>query len=954
MSLPRRPFGFSLGRTAVAAVLRGGRTIRGRIFLAFLMLSAITAALGGYAAFGIMTTGALVDKTYDRSLMAINYARAAATDLAMLQAAVARARLAGDSAERRTLEARIEALTQSFEEDLEIAADRAQSERATREAAAAKDAVAHWLAARREFGPDQQTADVWQALDAHAAVAEQHIDLLINFTAGDGFSYRQTARADVARDVGLSIFATSLAIVLSGIVALLLLRQIVRPVADASTVASRIAAGELTVRVPEGGDDEFGALLRAMAVMRDNIAAMMQEEVAQRRSAQSLLADAVQGSIEGIVVVDAAGRIVLANARAAALLGIDQAEPGHCPLSDARGSAVADALLAMPGHATLTAETHTADGRWLRISRSPTREGGFVAVCSDVSLLKEQEDQLKRSNAQLDAALSNMLQGLCLYDAEGGLLVYNRRFCDMFGVDAAALRPGMSIRDVARLVEASSDSGRAIDLLVEQEALLQRGLSASLCCPIRTDCIVALKQQPTAEGGWIATYEDVTQRYEAEARIITMARKDALTGLANRMVFGERLEEAAARLDEGAGAGFATLCLDLDRFKEVNDTLGHPIGDGLLRSVAERLQGCLRDTDLVARLGGDEFAIVQAGVQAGTHARRDASALAKRLIAAFQQPFLLDGHTVTVGLSIGISLAPEHGTSPEKLLKSADLALYRAKATGRGCWAFFDEEMDVELRKRRALESDLKKAVGNGEFELVFQPIVKLDRQRIASCEALLRWRHPERGYVSPADFIPLAEETGTISEIGEWVLRKACSEAATWPSNIRVAVNVSAAQFKNAAVVRAVMDALAASGLPAHRLELEITESVLLNDSVTTLATLHTLKRLGVRVAMDDFGTGFSSLSYLQSFPFDKIKIDQSFVRNLAAPGNSRLIVRSVVGLGRSLGITTTAEGIETEAQLEQLRLEGCDEGQGYLFSRPVPSATIRELVTALGRNAA
>lgn len=442
----------------------------------------------------------------------------------------------------------------------------------------------------------------------------------------------------------------------------------------------------------------------------------------------------------------------------------------------------------------------------------------------------------------------------------------------------------------------------------------------------------------------------MTQRYEAEARIITMARRDALTGLANRMVFGERLEEAAARLEDGSGAGFATLCLDLDRFKEVNDTLGHPVGDGLLRSVAERLQSCLRETDLVARLGGDEFAIVQAG----THARRDASALAKRLIAAFQQPFLLDGHTVTVGLSIGISLAPEHGTSPEKLLKSADLALYRAKATGRGCWSFFEEEMDLELRKRRAMESDLRTAVGNGEFELVFQPIVKLDRQRIATCEALLRWRHPERGYVSPAEFIPLAEETGSICEIGEWVLRKACSEAAKWPGGIGVAVNVSAVQFKNAAVVRAVMEALTASGLPAHRLELEITESVLLNDSVTTLATLHTLKRLGVRVAMDDFGTGFSSLSYLQSFPFDKIKIDQSFVRNLGETGNARLIVRSVVGLGRSLGITTTAEGIETEAQLEQLRLEGCEEGQGYLFSRPVPSATIRELVSTLGRNAA
>ena len=262
--------------------------------------------------------------------------------------------------------------------------------------------------------------------------------------------------------------------------------------------------------------------------------------------------------------------------------------------------------------------------------------------------------------------------------------------------------------------------------------------------------------------------------------------------------------------------------------------------------------------------------------------------------------------------------------------------------------------MDLELRKRRALENDLRRAVDNGEFELVFQPIVKLDRQRISSCEALLRWRHPERGYVSPADFIPLAEETGAISQIGEWVLRKACSEAAAWPGGISVAVNVSAVQFKNAAVVRAVMEALSASGLPAHRLELEITESVLLNDSVTTLATLHTLKRLGVRVAMDDFGTGFSSLSYLQSFPFDKIKIDQSFVRNLDAVGNARLIVRSVIGLGRSLGITTTAEGIETEAQLDQLRLEGCEEGQGYLFSRPVPSAAIRELVAELGRTAA
>ena len=935
---------------ATRTLLRAGGTIRGRILLAFLLLSAITGLLGSYAVLGIATTGRLVDKTYDHSLMAINYARAASADLAAIQAAVARARLATDDAERQVQEARIALLVQSFEEDLGIAAERAQSVRAAAEASAAKEAMSHWLAARREFGTGPQTADVWLALDAHAAVAEQHIDLLINFTAGDGFSYRQEARALVARDIRLSIAATLFAIVLSGIVALLLSRKIVRPVAEASTVATRIAAGDLAVPVPEGGADEFGALLNAMEVMRGNIRAMMQEEVAQRHSAQGLLADAVQGSNEGIAVADARNRIVMANARFAALLGLDPTATAGFDIADARGSVTADTLLAMQASGTAAAERQGADGRWLRISRSPTRDGGFVAVCSDISRLKAQEDQLKRSNLQLDAALGNMLQGLCLFDAEGGLLVHNRRFCDMFGIEPGSLRPGMNLRAMASAVATGSafDDPRALDLLLEQEELLRGGSGGALCRTIRADFIVSVRQQPTAEGGWIATYEDVTQRFEAEARIITMARRDALTGLANRMVFGERLEEAAARLADGAG--FAVLCLDLDRFKEVNDTYGHPVGDALLKGVAERLQACLRESDLLARLGGDEFAIVQTGPRL----REDVIALATRLIGMFEQPFVLDDHTVSVGVSIGISLAPEHGSNPETLLKCADLALYRAKGGGRGGWSFFDEEMDLELRKRRALEHDLRQAVADGGFELFFQPIVSLTQHRVACCEALLRWKHPERGYVSPAEFIPLAEETGTIGEIGAWVLRRACREAATWPGDIAVAVNVSAAQFRNAAVVRAVMDALTESGLPAYRLELEITESVLLTDNVATLATLHTLKRLGVRVAMDDFGTGYSSLSYLQSFPFDKIKIDQSFVRNLDITGSSRLIVRSVVGLGRSLGMTVTAEGIETEAQMEQLRLEGCDEAQGYLFSRPVPAAGIDALFDRLKLKAA
>ncbi len=937
-------------RAACRALLRVGRTIRGRILLAFLMLSTITALLGTYAILGILTTGQLVDKTYDRSLMSINYARAASADFAAIQVAVARVRLANDPAERQAQEARIESLVQTFEEDLGIAAERAQSVRAAAEANAAKAAVVDWLAARREFGAGPQSIDVWKALDAHAATAEQHIELLINFTAGDGFSYRQGARILVARDVRLSIAATLFAILLSGVVALLLSRQIVRPVAEASAVATRIAAGDLAVPVPRGGGDEFGALLRAMEAMRGNIRAMMQEEVAQRRSAEGLLADAVQGSNEGIVVADAAGRIVMANARFAALLGLDPTEAASFELAEARGSVTADALLAMRDHDTAALQRQTADGRWLSISRSPTRDGGFVAVCSDITRLKEQEEQLKRGNLQLDAALSNMLQGLCLFDAEGGLLVYNRCFCDMFGIEPGSLRPGMSLRTMASEIAAHStfDDSRAVDLLQEQEDLLRSGSSGALCRSIRGDFIVSVRHQPTAEGGWIATYEDVTQRFEAEARIITMARRDALTGLANRMVFAERLEEAAARLAEGDG--FAVFCLDLDRFKEVNDSFGHPVGDALLKGVAGRLQACLRETDLLARLGGDEFAIVQSG----SRLRDDAIALAGRLTRIFEEPFVLDGHVVSVGVSVGISLAPEHGQNPETLLKCADLALYRAKAGGRGGWSFFDEEMDLELRKRRALEHDLKQAIAHGELELFFQPIVSLTHGRVAACEALLRWKHPERGYVSPAEFIPLAEETGTIGAIGEWVLRRACHEAVSWPSGVAVAVNVSAAQFRNAAVVRAVMEALTESGLPAYRLELEITESVLLTDNVATLATLHTLKRLGVRVAMDDFGTGYSSLSYLQSFPFDKIKIDQSFVRNLDITGNSRLIVRSVVGLGRSLGMTVTAEGIETEAQMEQLRLEGCDEAQGYLFSRPVPATAIHEQFERLRLKAA
>jgi diguanylate cyclase (GGDEF)-like protein/PAS domain S-box-containing protein len=434
---------------------------------------------------------------------------------------------------------------------------------------------------------------------------------------------------------------------------------------------------------------------------------------------------------------------------------------------------------------------------------------------------------------------------------------------------------------------------------------------------------------------------DVTERKQAEARIAYMAHHDALTGLPNRVLFHQRLDEALVRVAPD-GDSLAVLCLDLDHFKSVNDTLGHPIGDLLLRQVAERLGKCLRKSDMVARLGGDEFAIVQTPLPEP----EEASRLARRLIETVSLPFDLDGHEAVVGASIGIALAPDDGEDSDALLRNADMALYRAKSEGRGTSHFFEPEMDRRLQARRLLEIDLRKAYAQSEFELFYQPLVNLKSGRVSGFEALIRWRHPERGLVSPAEFIPVAEEIGLIVPIGEWVLHEACREAATWPGDIHVAVNLSPVQFRSRGIVQAVLSALGCSGLAPRRLELEITESVLLGETDLNIATLHQLRSLGVRIAMDDFGTGYSSLSYLRTFPFDKIKIDRSFVREMVERPDCVAIVRAVAGLGASLGIATTAEGVETVEQLERVRAEGCTEVQGYLFSAPRPASELAALL--------
>ncbi len=440
----------------------------------------------------------------------------------------------------------------------------------------------------------------------------------------------------------------------------------------------------------------------------------------------------------------------------------------------------------------------------------------------------------------------------------------------------------------------------------------------------------------------IGVSEDISERKRAEAQIARLAHYDPLTDLPNRVLFQQSLREALSR-SARQGEPVAVHCIDLDRFKVVNDTLGHPAGDALLRAAAERLRGCVREGDTVARLGGDEFAVVQCGIVHGA----DASRLASRIVEAMAQPFDIQGQQVVAGASVGVALSPQDGLEPDELLQKADMALYRAKNDGRGGFHFFERAMDEVLQARRLLELDLRRALGAGEFILHYQPLYSLIEDRVTGCEALVRWIHPERGMISPAEFVPLAEEIGLIGALGDWVLREACHEAARWPGDIRLAVNLSPMQFRGRHLVESVVSCLAGSGLDPRRLELEITESVLLQDSAANLAVLHDLKSLGVRISMDDFGTGYSSLSYLRSFPFDKIKIDQTFVRDIIHDPDALAIIKAVTDLGASLGIVTTAEGVESVEQLDQLRRQGCQEIQGYVISRPVPAD---ELAAFLG----
>jgi diguanylate cyclase (GGDEF)-like protein/PAS domain S-box-containing protein len=558
----------------------------------------------------------------------------------------------------------------------------------------------------------------------------------------------------------------------------------------------------------------------------------------------------------------------------------------------------------------------------------------LVAALSD----RQANGKLQQQKILLDTALENMSQGLCMFDADGRIVLFNERYAKMMGFPAASLR-GLSLLDLIKYRKAA---GEIVDdpqeFFARVVAAAHEGKSNTRIIETSAKRALRIIEQPMQEGGWVSTLEDITEWREAQAQISHMAHHDALTGLANRTQLVEKLQNALTALPS-RGGGIAVHFIDLDRFKSVNDTLGHDGGDFLLRTVAERLRSVIRIDDTVARLGGDEFVVVQTGVSD----RDQVKEFARRLTSAVTAPMKLREQAIVATVSVGVAVAPADGSNPERLLKSADLALYKAKADGRNCIRFFLAEMDTELQARFKLEKIVREAVLRDGFELHYQPVFEISERRLVGFEALIRLPAEDGTLIPPLVFIPVAEDLRLIDKVGAWVLREACRTAATWPEYLTVAVNLSPAQFLVGSVSNIVAAALKEAGLAAHRLELEITETLLLGNSEATMAELQTLKAMGVAIVMDDFGTGYSSLSYLWRFPFDKIKIDRSFMQGFEGSSrDAKVVVKTIIALGRELNMRVTVEGVETATQLAFLDKADGDQVQGFFFGRPVPASEV------------
>ncbi|MCP3373853.1 bifunctional diguanylate cyclase/phosphodiesterase [Bradyrhizobium cajani] len=686
-----------------------------------------------------------------------------------------------------------------------------------------------------------------------------------------------------------------------------------------------------------------------------------QNREAQERieSERQRLDTALNNMSQGLILYDAAGYIVTCNRRYADMFGLshDVIKPGchireamhHRKERDAFDGDVeefcADVMRIVTEGTVSTRIHQLANGRAFQVINTPLAQGGWVATIEDITERRNLEQERDRNYTFLREIIDHIPSRITVKDARTRRYLLANQVAEEQLDETQETIVGKTAFDIYPAESAEIITRDDDQLLQSQDGLfLDEHVWSTPAAGRRyiTSRRIGIRDKSGEPRYIINVVEDVTERRRADEKIAHMAHYDALTDLPNRTLFREQIER---ELDKVAGGKqFALLYIDVDEFKGINDSLGHHVGDELLKAIAGRIRGCLKQGDLIARLGGDEFAVIQTGIQSAA----DVVSFVTRIYEAIRQPFHCLGHQLSTDASIGIALAPQDGSDLDQLVKNADLAMYGAKAEGRRTHRFFEPEMDASAKARLNMEQDLRQALVNGGFEIHYQPLVDLRSGAVSGCEALLRWRHPERGMVSPAEFIPVAEDTGLINELGDWVLRMACNEAATWPAHVRVAVNVSPVQLKCDTLALRIAGALAASGLAPSRLELEITEAVLIRDDEAALSILHQLRAIGVRIALDDFGTGYSSLSYLKRFPFDKIKIDRCFVADIAETPGAPVIVQAVVNIAAASSMTTVAEGVETEAQREMLRALGCTEMQGYLFSAPKPAAEVRKLFGA------
>jgi diguanylate cyclase (GGDEF)-like protein/PAS domain S-box-containing protein len=697
---------------------------------------------------------------------------------------------------------------------------------------------------------------------------------------------------------------------------------------------------------------------RAEVIESDKVRALAEAELNRQRdlAEQSMRFNAaVENMTQGLCMFDREKRLVVCNELYARMYRLPsellKAGTSH---SDIIADRVRNGIL-KGGHGTVDVQHQLttlsalseeqrssrvdehADGKLIRVTRQPLIGGGWVATHDDITEQQRAEQELDETKRFLDSIIENIPIAVVVKDAvTREYILVNRAFQEMLGADRHEIL-GRTVFDIYNKKTADFINKTDNEFLLNSSGIKYKEYDVETQQEgprIHATNRILIRDNYGDAKYLVVVIDDVTERKKSEQRIAFMAHHDALTGLANRAAVTQQIDDAAAR-QRRRGDPFTVLLLDLDRFKHVNDTLGHSAGDALLRQAATRLKGLLRETDVLARLGGDEFAVIQSGE---SNQREAASGLADRIIEIIGKPFQLDGTDVNIGTSIGIALAPEHGTNPDSLLKMADMALYGAKSGGRNGYRFFDPDMGAAANARHALENELRRAIQQNEFELHYQPIVDTKTRRICGAEALVRWRHPTKGMIGPDKFIPLAEDTGMIVQIGEWVLRTACADAVHWPASVKLAVNLSPVQFRKTNLSDMVMGALAQAGLPPERLELEITETALIESAAECLPALHRFRNAGITIALDDFGTGYSSLSQLTMFLFDKIKIDKSFTQNLTKRAECAAIISATLTLAQNLDIATTAEGVETNDQYQLLKLAGVTSLQGYLFKRPGP----------------